>query len=51
VKPFIESGEEAARAWLKSEGRENIESLNNVLAQTASSWYGKVQIVEEVAVN
>ena len=51
VKPFIKSGEESARAWLKSEGRENIESLNNVLAQTASSWYDKVQVEKEVAVN
>ena len=47
VKPFIESGEEAACAWLESEGRENIEKLNNVLAQTASSWYDKVQMVEK----
>ncbi|WP_288323035.1 tagatose-bisphosphate aldolase [uncultured Enterococcus sp.] len=51
VKPFIKSGEKSARAWLKSEGRENIESLNNVLAQTASSWYDKVQVEKEVAVN
>ena len=51
VKPFIKSGEESARAWLKSEGRENIESLNNVLAQTASSWYDKVQVEKEAAVN
>jgi tagatose 1,6-diphosphate aldolase len=51
VKPFIESGEAAARDWLQSEGRENIESLNNVLKQTASSWHDKVQVVEEAAVN
>ncbi|OTO01337.1 tagatose-bisphosphate aldolase [Enterococcus sp. 5B3_DIV0040] len=50
VKPFIESGESATREWLQSEGRENIESLNKVLAQTASSWYDKVQIAEEATV-
>lgn len=51
VKPFIESGETAARDWLQSEGRENIESLNNVLKQTASSWYDKVQVAEEATIN
>lgn len=51
VKPFIESGEAAARDWLQSEGRENIESLNNMLKQTASSWHDKVQVAEEEAVN
>ena len=51
VKPFIESGEAAARDWLQSEGRENIESLNNMLKQSASSWHDKVQVAEEAAVN
>ena len=50
-KKLLESGEAAARDWLQSEGRENIESLNNVLKQTASSWHDKVQVVEEAAVN
>lgn len=49
VKPFIEAGEAAAREWLQSTGRENIESLNKVLAQTASSWHDKVQVAEEAA--
>lgn len=47
VKPYIESGEAAAREWLQKEGRENIEGLNKVLAQTASSWFEKVQVAEE----
>ena len=46
VKPFVEAGETAAREWLKTEGRENIESLNKVVNQTASSWYKKVQVAE-----
>ena len=50
VKPFIEAGEAAAREWLQSTGRENIESLNKVLAQTASSWHDKVQVAEEAAI-
>ncbi|MBX8936281.1 tagatose-bisphosphate aldolase [Enterococcus gilvus] len=50
VKPFIESGETAARQWLETEGRANIESLNNVLAKTASPWYDKVQVAEEAVV-
>ncbi|OTO71708.1 MULTISPECIES: tagatose-bisphosphate aldolase [unclassified Enterococcus] len=50
VKPFIEAGESAAREWLETEGRENIESLNTVLAQTASSWHDKVQLAEEAFV-
>jgi len=46
VKPFVEAGETAACDWLKTEGRENIESLNEVIAATASSWHAKVQVNE-----
>lgn len=35
VQVFIEQGEEAAREWLKTEGRKNIEDLNEVLNRTA----------------
>lgn len=45
VAPFIESGEEAARQWLRSEGKENIESLNRVVAETASSWHDKAETI------
>lgn len=41
VPIFIEKGEQAAREWLRSEGRANIESLNDVLQTTASSVYAK----------
>ena len=47
VKPFVESGECAAQEWLVNEGRKNIESLNEVLAQTATSWHEKVRVIEE----
>ncbi|HFR3838396.1 TPA: tagatose-bisphosphate aldolase, partial [Streptococcus suis] len=37
VPVYIEQGEEAAREWLRTVGRENIESLDRVLSLTASS--------------
>lgn len=43
VEPFITKGEEAAREWLRTEGRKNIEELNAVLKETASSWQDKIQ--------
>ena len=46
VQPFIEGGEAAAREWLETEGKENIESLNQVVAETASSWHDKVTVQE-----
>lgn len=42
VKIYIEEGEEAARNWLRTQGRQNIESLNEVLASTASSWKKRI---------
>ncbi|KAJ86942.1 tagatose-bisphosphate aldolase [Enterococcus faecalis] len=38
VKEYIEHGEEAARKWLQTTGRDNIESLNKVLQEVAFSW-------------
>lgn len=46
VKPFIESGEAAGRQWLQTTGRENIESLNRIVSQTASSWHDKAEVIE-----
>lgn len=43
VEPFVTKGEAAAREWLRTEGRKNMEELNEVLKETASSWYSKVQ--------
>lgn len=42
VEPFITEGEAAARKWLQTEGKKNIDELNSVLAETASSWYEKI---------
>lgn len=42
VKEYIEQGEEAARQWLRTTGYQNIEELNQVLKQTATSWKERV---------
>ncbi|WP_223589540.1 tagatose-bisphosphate aldolase [Neobacillus bataviensis] len=41
VAPFAENGEQAGRDWLKDTGIRNIEELNAVLKETASSWFAK----------
>ncbi|GGE26038.1 tagatose-bisphosphate aldolase [Streptococcus himalayensis] len=41
VKDYIEEGPEAAVAWLKTKGYQNIQSLNEVLKETATSWKEK----------
>ena len=46
VEPFIKEGEAATREWLQTQGRENMESLNRVVAQTASLWHDKVKICD-----
>lgn len=42
VEPFIRQGEAAARQWLQTEGKTNINQLNEALSQTASSWLDKL---------
>lgn len=42
VKAYIEGGEDAARDWLRTEGRQNIESLNLVLQETATAWTNRL---------
>ncbi|MCS4486742.1 tagatose-bisphosphate aldolase [Staphylococcus americanisciuri] len=37
VEQYIAQGSEAARAWMKTQGRQNIEALNRVLAETATA--------------
>ncbi|MER2227147.1 MAG: tagatose-bisphosphate aldolase [Carnobacterium sp.] len=46
VHHFVANGEESARKWLQSEGKENIESLNKVVERTATSWHEKVEVSE-----
>jgi tagatose 1,6-diphosphate aldolase len=43
VAPFAISGEQAGRTWLQDTGKRNIEELNVVLKETASSWFEKVK--------
>lgn len=43
VASFAISGEQAGRAWLQDTGKRNIEELNLVLKETASSWFEKVK--------
>ncbi len=38
VQPFVEKGEAALREWLRTEGKENIQQLNETVERTASSW-------------
>ena len=35
-RSYIKDGEAAAREWLRTEGRQNIEELNAVLAKVAT---------------
>ncbi len=42
VEPFITEGEYAAKKWLEIQGKNNINELNDVLTETASSWFDKV---------
>lgn len=44
VKDFMVNGEAAARTWLSTEGKENIEALNDVLKQTATAWTEKTNM-------
>lgn len=40
VEVYVKEGEEAARKWMQTEGRKNIEELNAVLKETANSIRG-----------
>ncbi|MDO4670881.1 MAG: tagatose-bisphosphate aldolase [Aerococcus sp.] len=42
IPEFAEKGEEAARAWLKGQGKENIQALNAVLEETATPWTNRI---------
>ncbi|ELB05471.1 MULTISPECIES: tagatose-bisphosphate aldolase [Enterococcus] len=44
VEPFVVQEEKAAREWLQTQGKQNIEELNTVLKETASSWNEKLQL-------
>ena len=42
IEPFAKDGEEAGKKWMNDQGKKNIEELNKVLAETATSWKDKV---------
>lgn len=44
VTPFIQDGETATRQWLQTKGRANVEELNQVLKETATSWKERVNL-------
>lgn len=44
VEPFATQGEDAAREWLRTEGKDNITSLNEVINRTATSWHDMVGV-------
>ncbi|GEP19277.1 tagatose-bisphosphate aldolase [Pediococcus argentinicus] len=43
IEPFAGESEESGRKWMQNEGRKNIEELNKVLNETATSWFSKVE--------
>ncbi len=43
VKVYSDSGAEKAREWLQTQGKANIETLNKVIQQTASSCFEKIK--------
>ena len=43
VAPYATEGEKAGRDWLRSQGKKNIEELNEVIKATATPWLTKVQ--------
>ncbi|HEL0782698.1 TPA: tagatose-bisphosphate aldolase [Streptococcus equi subsp. zooepidemicus] len=43
VAVYMSEGEEAARQWLRTEGFQNIDRLNQVLERTASPWTTKLE--------
>lgn len=42
VHVFVEDGEAATKEWLQTQGRQNIDELNDVLNKTATSWKQKM---------
>lgn len=43
VDVYAKDGDDAGRAWLAEHGRQNMEDLNAVLAETAAPWTDKVE--------
>lgn len=43
---FVQEGDAAAREWLATQGKANIDGLNEVLEKTATPWTDKIQVEE-----
>lgn len=43
VEAYVENGREGAIEWLRTQGRQNIESLNKVINENATPWFDKVK--------
>ncbi|TKN81242.1 tagatose-bisphosphate aldolase [Enterococcus faecium] len=43
VKAYVENGKDGAIHWLRTNGRENIETLNKVINETATPWFNKAK--------
>ncbi|OTN89045.1 tagatose 1,6-diphosphate aldolase [Enterococcus sp. 7E2_DIV0204] len=44
VKPFAAKGEAAGRDWFVTQGKENIETLNEIVDRCGTSWRSKVEV-------
>ncbi|MFK4566351.1 tagatose-bisphosphate aldolase [Enterococcus sp. UD-01] len=44
VKPFAAEGEEAGRQWFATQGKQNIETLDEIVGRCATSWRTKVEV-------
>ncbi|MEI5990132.1 tagatose 1,6-diphosphate aldolase [Enterococcus termitis] len=44
VKPFAAKGEAAGRDWFATQGKENIETLNEIVDRCGTSWRSKVEV-------
>ena len=44
VDVFVKEGEEATIEWIKTQGKENISSLNDVVNATAVSWKERIDV-------
>ena len=42
VEVFVRDGKEAAIGWLQTQGKQNMDELNDALNVTASSWHNKL---------
>lgn len=43
VSVFVKEGETATRKWLRTTGKQNMDALNETLADTATTWHKKLK--------